>query len=264
MGFGDIAAAVMTTAGVAAIADAVTKPEEDDYAFDTGKKSKKSKKSKSQSVDDGPSDMPGAWDESSSDAKDPYAASTNDKDLPRDGERSPATEPAVDELFGGDTKKSKKKKKRESSRFSEPVIGSPLRSEIAFDDYVGEGARDDGTRSDRARSVGARSVDAATFADVEATGYGRGGRGPSYYDDDYPSGARRSSPRESPHGSPHGSRRRGMSPDDDTAQSAVSAPTLERRRSSKSKSKRSSGVYEGEVDFDDTRSIRSTATAPAS
>jgi hypothetical protein len=97
---------------------------------------------------------------------------------------------------------------------------------------------------------------------VEATGYGRGGRGPSYYDDDYPSGGRRSSPRESPRGSPHGSRR-AMSPDD-TAQSAVSAPTLERRRSSKSKSKRSSGVYEGEVDFDDTRSIRSSATAPAS
>jgi len=39
MGFGDVAAAVMTTAGVAAIADAVTKPEDDDYGFDTGKKS---------------------------------------------------------------------------------------------------------------------------------------------------------------------------------------------------------------------------------
>ena len=285
MGFGDVAAAVMTTAGVAAIADAVTKPEEDDYGFDTDKKSKKSKKSKGQSFDDGSSDMPGAWDESSSDAakdpsaasiidrdlprdgerssKDPYGASATDRDLPRDGDRSPTQEPAADDLFGSaDTKKSKKKKKRESSRFSEPAIGSPLRSEIAFDDYVGEGSRDNGTRSDRARSIGARSVDAATYADVEATGYGRGGRGPSYYDDDYPSGGRRSSPRESPRGSPHGSRR-AMSPDD-TAQSAVSAPTLERRRSSKSKSKRSSGVYEGDVDFDDTRSIRSSATAPAS
>jgi len=217
MGFGDVAAAVMTTAGVAAIADAVTKPEDDDYGFDTGKKSKKDKKkSKSQSIDEGPSDMPGAWDESSSDAaKDAYSAPTADKDFPRDGEQSPTQEPAVDDLFGGsDTKKSKKKKKRESSRFSEPAIGSPLRSEIAFDDYVGESARDNDTRSDRARSIGARSVDAATFADVEATGYGRGGRGPSYYDDDYPSGARRSSPRGSPHGS-----RRDMSPDD-TEQSA--------------------------------------------
>ena len=250
--FGDVAAAVMTTAGVAAIADAVNKPEDDDYGFDTGKKSKKKKKSKGQSFDDGPSDMPGGWDESSSDAaKDPYPASTNDREPPRDVERTPAQESPVDDLFGADTKKSKKKKKRESSRFSEPAIGSPLRSEIAFDDYVGEDARKNGASSDRARSV-----DANTYADAEATGYGRGGRGPSYYDDDYPSGGRRSSPRGSPHGS-----RRGESPDD--AHSAFTAPTPERRRSSKSKSKRSSGVYEGEVDFDDTRSIRSSATEPA-
>jgi hypothetical protein len=82
--------------------------------------------------------------------------------------------------------------------------------------------------------------------DAQSTGYGRGGSGPSYFDDNYPTS-----------GSP-----RAMSPDD--AHSTVSAPSLERRKSSKSKSKRRSGVYEEPADFDDNRSIHSAATEPAS
>jgi hypothetical protein len=224
-GFGDVAAAVMTTAGVAAIADAVSKPEEDDYS--TGKKSKKNKK-KSASFDEGPesrdpNDMPGAWDESSSDAAKDFAAT--DRDLAREDASSPSQELPAEDFGSSDTKKSKKKKKRESGRFNEPATGSPLRSEVAFDDYIGDVA--------------------PTNGDAQSTGYGRGGRGPSYYDDDYPTT-----------GSP-----RAMSPDD--AQSIVSAPSLERRKSSKSKSKRRSGVYEEPADFDDNRSIHSTATEPA-
>ncbi|GAB7324711.1 hypothetical protein MBLNU13_g08574t2 [Cladosporium sp. NU13] len=221
-GFGDVAAAVMTTAGVAAIADAASKSEEEDYS--TGKKSKKNKK-KGSSFDESPqstqpSDMPGAWDESSSDAKDFSAA---DRDLTREDTSSPSQELPADDFGSSDTKKSKKKKKRESGRFNEPATGSPLRSEIAFDDYLGDAV--------------------STNGDAQSSGYGRGGRGPSYYDDDYP---KTSSPRN-------------MSPDD--AKSSVSAPGLERRTSSKSRSKRRSGVYEDAADFDDNRSIYSAATA---
>ncbi|KAM0704023.1 hypothetical protein Q7P35_008255 [Cladosporium inversicolor] len=222
-GFGDVAAAVMTTAGVAAIADAVSKPEEEDYS--SGKKSKKNKKNSS-SFDESPQseesrEMPGAWDESSSDAAKDFSAA--DRDIARIDTSSPSQELPADDFGSSDTKKSKKKKKRESGRFNEPATGSPLRSEIAYDDYLGDAG--------------------PTNDDAQSTGYGRGGQGPSYYDDDYPKT-----------GSP-----RNMSPDD--AKSTVSAPGLERRASSKSKSKRRSGVYEDAADFDDNRSIYSAATA---
>ncbi|KAK5168944.1 uncharacterized protein LTR77_006253 [Saxophila tyrrhenica] len=159
-GFADVAEAVMTAGGVAAVASAVV--DDSSESSSTPKKGKKGKKAKAvernirdiepaesafpeSSVPEStePSHMPGGWDnegaekeaETPAEPVDPFQYQMQD-------DYTTSTTPREADPFAefADVKSSKKskKKKRDSLKFNEPTVSSPLRSGMAVDDYIGE------------------------------------------------------------------------------------------------------------------------------
>jgi hypothetical protein len=270
-GFADIAGSVMTAGGVAALAAAATSSSADDSApASSSKKNKKKNKKKQAAADDDDffasagsdpepvaaptvpetatreiasteaTGMPGGWD-SDRDAQtvdkndapaapvDPFQYQVRD-DLP-----SPSTEA---DAFAGfsESKKSKKKNKRNSVQFNAPVASSPLRSEIAMDDYIGEqksSAAEDSTADDRARSDDRKFNGAASEPERELPAERTPDRKESARDE---LRRRDAEEKDSPgRVSDSSSKRRGSI---DDARSAVSAPVLDSERSRRSTSRR--------------------------
>ena len=282
-GFSDVAEAMMTTGGIAAVAGAAVTADKDSESSD-GKKSKKGKKKAREPERDirdmEPShtvipevseqertSMPGGLDtetkekgaESPSEIVDPFQYQVHDD--------SPAqTLQEADPYAEFETpKKSKNKKKRDSLRFSEPAASSPLRSEVAFDDYIGDSKAAPSTEA-------TQTVEPVPWTNGYGQDYQRGQaettlayipsattKTEAHVDDrvartsEYEADDRRLA--ESPsHTSP------------DDLRSIASDPTGERdsRRKSKSeRSKRESDYYDEPETYDDTKSVAASEPADA-
>lgn len=156
-GFADVAEAVMTAGGIAAVA-AGAEDIEENWSSPSGKKGKKGKKKAkeperdirdiepivSESAADkyGPT-MPGGWEASASDSTPEMVSEVPDPfqyQIKNDDELPPSSDAKDADPFAefAEVKKGKKSKKRDSGRFNEPAASSPLRSEWNYDDYVGE------------------------------------------------------------------------------------------------------------------------------
>ncbi|KAK3058320.1 hypothetical protein LTR09_001398 [Extremus antarcticus] len=149
-GFADVAGAVMTAGGIAAVSSVVA--DENSDPSSSSKKGKKSKKSREverdmrdiepvdQSKNYESSAMPGGWDseapeknaETPVEAIDPFQFQVHDDDTTP----APSREVDIAAEFA-EPKNSKKKSKRESLKYNEPPVSSPLRSEVEVYDYIG-------------------------------------------------------------------------------------------------------------------------------
>ncbi|KAK3724477.1 hypothetical protein LTR37_001101 [Vermiconidia calcicola] len=267
-GFADVAEAVMTAGGVAAVATSLNDSAGERSDVKKGKKGKKARGIERDIRDIEPSpsvftevpgsestSMPGSWGAPTQDREAPLPTEETDPFQFQVRDESPPIAPQEADPFSefAETKGSKKKKKkRESLRFSEPVASSPLRSEVAFDDYVGQ--RDANTSeaplatkgyTPEDYTVSTEATAAPNFAAVAVEQDRTAGR--SGYDaDDRPltDSARR------------------VSPDD--VRSVASDPTGDRdgRRKSKSGRSRKEAQYYDEPDaYDDARSV--AASEPA-
>ena len=251
-GLANVAAAAMTAGGIAAVANAAE--DEEEIWSASSKKSKKGKRksadverdirdieppglTSSVSVADAPAFDTPEFATAVARSSDPDPSQyqiTDESSSPR--EADPYTEYA-------EPKKSKKKKKRDSDRFNSPAAASPLRSEVAFDDYIGGRSahgQEPPAISDlppmanghAKEHVAEPPISGPLAAEAEEASGDRASRGPEYFDDD-----RRMN------GSPPS-----MSPDD--TRSIASAPGGERRRSKSAKTRRDSDFQDDPYAFD--------------
>ncbi|KAI5363989.1 hypothetical protein Slin15195_G096440 [Septoria linicola] len=253
--FADVTDTILASGGVAAAAAAMNDSTEDSGSGSLSKKDKKRKKKSKlgepayDDPRDEPSGMPGGWDsperKSSGDEHplesarevnvDPFddqsrndASSTS---MPAAPEPTPVQEsdPWSEWAEPVSNKKSKKKSKRSSVAFDNiPQVSSPLRSEIAWDDYVGANGANGYSK---AESEAARS-DPITVIERKSSDEGKGFRKASKDDDFYDAGQRVSqSPRE-------------MSPEDArSVASSADADRESRRKSRRDEARRGSDYY---------------------
>ncbi|KAK3709971.1 hypothetical protein LTR37_010590 [Vermiconidia calcicola] len=261
-GFADVAEAVMTAGGVAAVATSLNDSAGESSDVKKGKKGKKARGFERDIRDIEPSpsvstgapgsestSMPGSWSIATQEREAPLPTEEVDPFQFQVRDESPPMTPQEADPFSefAETKGSKKKKKkRDSLRFSEPVASSPLRSEVAFDDYVGQR---DATSSEAPLAtngytpedytVSTEATAAPSFAAVAVEPDRATGR--SEYDLD---------------GRPLTESARRLSHDD--VRSVASEPTDDRdgRRKSKSGRSRKEAQYYDEPDaYDDARSV---------
>lgn len=157
--FADVADTILASGGIAAAAGALDSNDDDGFSSAGKKKGKKGKKTKlgepldrevkeieSESPANGQSTMPGGWD---ADPESPvpkdaapfdpfqYQVHDDDADAPPTAPEPPSSQEADPWAEFAEPKKSKKKSKRNSSAFNVPEVSSPLRTELAWDDYIG-------------------------------------------------------------------------------------------------------------------------------
>ncbi|KAM3413951.1 hypothetical protein BST61_g10620 [Cercospora zeina] len=261
--FADVTDTILAAGGVAAAAAALNDDAEDSGSGSNKKDRMKKRKSKlgESTYDDprdAPSGMPGGWDtperksspDSADNAKEIPGNAASDR--PRENELSksgPETVPAQETDPGSEWfestpsgKKNKKKSKRSSVAFdSTPQVSSPLRSEVAWDDYVG-------MNGDKAESEAARS-DPITVIEQRTNDDSKTSRQSSTQDEYFDAGPRVS---ESP---------RDMSPEDARSVNSADADKETRRRSRREEARRNSDYYEQPQYAHETQSTVSSEPA---
>ncbi|KJX92732.1 hypothetical protein TI39_contig5829g00007 [Zymoseptoria brevis] len=280
-GFADVADTILATGGVAAAAAALAG--EDDFTSSSSgkKKDKKSKRPKlGEPLDrdlhdvepESPSPqeqsgMPGGWDSEKEphrknsetevpESFDPFQYQVHDGDdasiaLPESA-KAQETDPWAE---FSEPKKSKKKSKRNSAAFNLPEVSSPLRTEVAWDDYVtgsnpAETSRDATVTESRANGTTngkGRQAERSPPSNAEAKSFSAERRQSDYFGDTQDANG-------------ESSRRR--SPDD--YRSVVSAPTPgtdDRRKSRRDETRQGSDYFDEPSYAYDTKSI--AASEPA-
>ncbi|GIZ48228.1 hypothetical protein CKM354_001129600 [Cercospora kikuchii] len=244
--FADVTDTILASGGVAAAAATLNDSAEESASGSSKKDKKKKRKSKlgESSYDDprdAPSGMPGGWDtperksspESAEVTKESIADPLYDQSREIDVSKSapePVAAPETDpgsEWFEStsSSKKTKKKGKRSSVAFdSTPQVSSPLRSEVAWDDYVG-------MNGDKVDSEAGRS-DPITVIERRSTDDTKDSRQSSTQDEFYDAGPRVS---ESP---------RDMSPEDARSVNSADGDKESRRKSRREEARRASDYYE--------------------
>ncbi|PPJ51353.1 hypothetical protein CBER1_10054 [Cercospora berteroae] len=245
--FADVTDTILASGDVAAAAATLNDSAEESASGLSKKDKKKKRKSKlgESSYDDprdAPSGMPGGWDtperKSSTENVEAEKEITGDPvyDQSREIDASksapePVVAPETDpgsEWFepASSSKKNKKKGKRSSVAFdSTPQVSSPLRSQVAWDDYIGMNG------GDKAESEAARS-DPITVIERRTNDDTKDSRQSSTQDEYYDAGPRVS---ESP---------RDMSPEDSRSVNSADADKENRRKSRREEARRASDYYE--------------------
>lgn len=271
-GLADVTDTILATGGIAAAASALHDSTEESTSGST-KKDKKKKKKKSKLGEstyddprDAPSSMPGGWespehspsvDEARRESQNDVAAhALNASD--RNGDMSesvhaaettavPEAEPWNEWSEPASAKKGKKKSKRSSVAFDNiPQVSSPLRSEVAWDDYVGTS---NGTNGDREADSEAARSDPITVIERKTSDEGKSSRKSSK--DGYDEAGQRIS--ESP---------RDISPED--SRSVTSSADIDResrRKSRRDEARRGAENYDQPEYAYETQSV--TASEPA-